>query len=144
MTIENIQKKGGTAMNHYYYSKLNKEGQAAYHAIKTGLQSLAPSFQVPRLDGKELSDIYFMLRLDCPEIFYTVKFKYRYFPESGNAQMFPEYLFEKKKIQDHQKAMKARVDKLARQAAKLSEQEKLLYIHDFICENVRYDKLKKA
>lgn len=144
MTIENIQKKGGTAMNHYYYSKLNKEGQAAYHAIKTGLQSLVPSFQVPRLDGKELSDIYFMLRLDCPEIFYTVKFKYRYFPESGNAQMFPEYLFEKKKIQDHQKAMKARVDKLARQAAKLSEQEKLLYIHDFICENVRYDKLKKA
>ena len=103
MTIENIQKKGGTAMNHYYYSKLNKEGQAAYHAIKTGLQSLAPSFQVPRLDGKELSDIYFMLRLDCPEIFYTVKFKYRYFPESGNAQMFPSTFLRKRRFRTTRK-----------------------------------------
>ena len=131
-------------MNHYYYDQLNKEGQAAYHAMKAGLTSLAPSFQIPRLDGKQLSDIYFMLRLDHPEIFYSTTFKYRYFQESGNATLIPEYLFDKKKIQDHQKAMKARVEKLARQATKLSEQEKLLYVHDFICQNVRYDKLKKA
>ena len=131
-------------MNHYYYDQLNKEGQAAYHAMKAGLTSLAPSFQIPRLDGKQLSDIYFMLRLDHPEIFYSTTSKYRYFQESGNATLIPEYLFDKKKIQDHQKAMKARVEKLARQATKLSEQEKLLYVHDFICQNVRYDKLKKA
>ena len=131
-------------MNHYYYDLLNKEGKAAYHAMKNGLLSLAPSFQIPRLEGKQLSDIYFMLRLDHPEIFYSTTFKYRYFQESGNATLIPEYLFDKKKIQDHQKAMKARVEKLARQAVKFSEQEKLLYIHDFICQNVRYDKLKKA
>lgn len=131
-------------MENYYYNRLNKAQQNTYHAIKSGLESLAPSFQIPRLEGKELSDIYFLLRMDHPEIFYSVKFKYRYFPESGNAQLFPEYLFEKKKIQEHQKAMKARVEKLARPAMKFSERDKLLYIHDFICQNVRYDKLKKA
>lgn len=131
-------------MTDYYYQKLSKEGQAAYYAMKTGLLSLAPSFSVPRLDGKELSDIYFMLRLDCPEIFYSVTFKYKYFQDSDKVQMIPEYLFEKKKIQAHQKAMKARVEKLARQADQKTEKEKLLYIHDFLCENVRYDKLKKA
>lgn len=36
------------------------------------------------------------------------------------------------------------MEKLIRPAAKLSEWEKEKYIHDFICENVRYDKLKKA
>ena len=39
--------------------------------------------------------------------------------------------------------MKSRVEKLARPALKLSEAEKEQYIHDFICQNVRYDKLKK-
>lgn len=128
----------------FYYEKLTKQQQKAYHAMKTGLELLAPSFSVPRLDGKELADIYFMLRLDCPEIFYTVQFRYRYYPDSEYVEMIPEYLFNKNKILDHRKAMEARVKKLARQAEKLSEKEKEQFVHDFICENVRYDKLKKA
>lgn len=131
-------------MEQYYYNRLNKAQQNTYHAIKTGLQSLAPSFQIPRLEHKELSDVFFMVRLDNPEIFYSTTFKYKFYQDSGNAEMIPEYMFEKSKIQDHQKAMKSRVEKLARPAMKMSEQEKLLYIHDFICENVYYDKLKKA
>ena len=131
-------------MEQYYYNKLNKAQQNTYHAIKTGLQSLAPSFQIPRLEHKELADVFFMVRLDNPEIFYSTTFKYKFYQDSGNAEMIPEYMFEKSKIQDHQKAMKSRVEKLARPAMKMSEQEKLLYIHDFICENVYYDKLKKA
>ena len=131
-------------MEQYYYNKLNKAQQNTYHAIKTGLQSLAPSFQIPRLEHKELSDVFFMVRLDNPEIFYSTTFKYKFYQDSGNAEMIPEYMFEKSKIQDHQKAMKSRVEKLARPAMKMSEQEKLLYIHDFICQNVYYDKLKKA
>ena len=35
------------------------------------------------------------------------------------------------------------MQKLARQAEKLEEKGKELYIHDFICRNVHYDKLKK-
>lgn len=128
----------------YYYNQLNKQQQRAYHAMKAGLQSLATSFQVPRLEGRELSDIYFLLRLDCPEIFYSVKFTYRYYKDSENVEMFPEYIFEKNKIKDHQQAMASRVKKLARAAEGMSEKEKELYIHDFICQNVRYDKLKKA
>lgn len=128
----------------YYYNLLNKAQQNTYHAIKTGLVSLSPSFQIPRLEHKELADVYMMVRLDHPEIFYSVNFKYRFYPDSGNAEMIPEYLFEKKKVQEHQKAMKARVEKLVRPATKLSEVEKLLYIHDFICQNIHYDKLKKS
>ena len=128
----------------YYYEHLNKEQQRAYHAMKVGLQSLAPSFPVPRLSGQELTDIYFQLRLDHPEIFYTEGFHYKFYPDSENVEMIPEYLFKKNKVMEHQKAMDARVKKLARQAEKLNEKEKELYIHDFICQNVRYDKLKKA
>lgn len=132
-----------TNANTYYYDQLNKLQQKAYHAIKSGLKSLAPSFQVPRLTDRELADIYFLVRMDCPEIFYTVTFRYRAYSDALNVEMIPEYLFQKNKIQEHQKAMDARVKKLARQAEHFSEKEKELYIHDFICENVHYDKLKK-
>ena len=38
----------------WYLRQLDKEGQAAYHAMKTGLAELRPAFPVPRLEGKAL------------------------------------------------------------------------------------------
>ena len=104
--------------SNYYYEQLNKEQQKAYYAMKEGLLNQQDSFAVPMLDKKELSDIYFMVRI-------------------------PEYLFQKDKIREHRQAMQARVKKLARQAQGLDEKGKELFIHDFIVQNVRYDKLKK-
>ena len=128
----------------YYYNQLSRIEQKAYYAMKEGLLNLAPSFSVPLLDGKRLSDIYFMVRMDHPEIFWSVKFSYKYYKDSDHAEMIPEYLFKKNQIMEHRTAMESRVKKLARQAEKLSEKEKELFVHDFICQNVRYDKLKKA
>lgn len=130
-------------MELYYYNHMNKRQQGAYTAMKTGLSALERSFTVPLLDGRDLADVFFKLRLDCPDIFYAVSFQYRYYQGSDNLEMIPEYLFEKNKIKEHQKAMKARITKLIRPAQTMSEWEKEQYIHDFICTNVRYDKLKK-
>ena len=68
--------------NCYYYDQLNKEQQRAYYAMKEGLLNLQDSFAVPMLSKKELSDIYFMIRMDCPEIFYSVTFSYKYYADS--------------------------------------------------------------
>ena len=131
-------------MEPYYYNHMNKQQQAVYHVMKTGIQSLAPSFPCPRMEGKELTDVFLKLRLDCPEIFFVSGFHFRYYPDSANVELSPEYLFDKNKIKDHQKAMKARVEKLVRPAVTMAELEKEQYVHDFICQNVRYDKLKKS
>lgn len=130
-------------MEPYYYNQMNKQQQNTYHAIKTGLTALAPSFPIPCSDGRELSELFFKLRLDCPEIFYAVGFRYRSQQGADNAQMIPEYLFDKGKIKEHQKAMKSRVEKLTRPALSMPDWDKEVYIHDFICSNVHYDKLKK-
>ncbi|MDO4616090.1 MAG: transglutaminase domain-containing protein [Lachnospiraceae bacterium] len=127
----------------YYYQLLDKEGQQAYYCIRSGLEKLETSFPVPRLDNRTLGDIYFMVRLDHPEIFYTVTFKYRYYPDSEMVEMIPEYLFQKKQIREHIQAMESRVKKLARQAEGLDEWGKEQYIHDFVVDNILYDKLKK-
>lgn len=128
----------------YYYDQLNKEQQRAYYAMKEGLLNLQDSFAVPMLSQKELSDIYFLIRMDCPAIFYSVTFSYKYYANSTAVEMIPQYLFSKDKIKEHRQAMEARVKKLARQAAVLDEKGKELFIHDFIVENIKYDKLKKA
>ncbi len=131
-------------MEPYYYNQMNKIQQNVYQSMKIGLSALSPSFPAPRLDGRELTDIFFKLRLDCPEIFYAVGFRYRFYPDAANVEIIPEYLFDKGKVKEHQKAMTARVAKLVRPAQNMDEWEKEQYIHDFICGNVRYDKLKKA
>ncbi|MBQ5682532.1 MAG: peptidase [Peptococcaceae bacterium] len=128
---------------HFYYTKLTKTQQAVYYAMLEGLQSHAASFSVPRLSDKELMEIHFLLRLDHPEIFYSEGITWRYYEQASSVEVVPKYLFDKKKIKMHEQAMTARVEKLTRPAMKLSETEKLQYVHDFICSNVTYDKLKK-
>ena len=162
-------------MESYYYNHMSKQQQSVYHAMKSGLLALEPSFTAPRLEGRDLSDIFFKLRLDCPEIFWAVSFRFRYYPDSANVDILPEYLFDKGKVKEHQKAMEARTAKLIRQILEESntgaghsrtkhsgtehpgagnsgakhpgrvnaEWEKEQKIHDFICSNVHYDKLKK-
>ena len=128
----------------FYYNHMTKQQQAAYHNILTGVKNLSDEFQIPVLPAEELANVFFQMRLDHPEVFWTTGFRYRYYKDSSNLIFVPEYLFDKNKIREHQKAMTARVEKLARPAAKMSELEKEKYVHEFICENVRYDKLKKA
>ena len=130
-------------MEPYYYQTLSKAEQSSYQAMQAGLQAFAPSFPVPLLENRALTDVFMKLRLDCPQLFYAGIFQYRYYPDSRNAELIPAYLFEKGKLKEHQKALQARVEKLVRPVTRCSDEEKLLYIHDFICEHVHYDKLKK-
>ena len=85
------------------------------------MKNLADEFQIPALEGEELYNVFFQMRLDHPEIFWVSSYKYRYYKDSPNLIFIPEYLFDKKKICEHQKAMTARVEKLIRPAQKLSE-----------------------
>lgn len=131
------------AENNYYYNLLTKPQKQAYHAMLVGLQAISSSFPVPRMSASEFSDMFFYLRLDHPEIFYAVNFEYRFADAADFVEFIPEYMFPPKQIREHIKAMDARVSKLVRPALSMNEQEKEQYIHDFILENVRYDKLKK-
>lgn len=85
--------------SNYYYEQLNKEQQKAYYAMKEGLLNQQDSFAVPMLDKKELSDIYFMVRMDCPEIFYSVRFSYRYYPDSTAVEFYPGVFISKRQNQ---------------------------------------------
>ena len=84
-----------------------------------GVESLSPAFPVPRLEMEQLSEVLFYLRLDCPEIFYITNFSCRVHPDALRVEFCPEYLFDKGRIREHQKALRARVERLARPAQAL-------------------------
>ena len=130
-------------MEQYYYNRMNKIEQAVYHALYQGFLNIDEEIQIPRLEGEALYNVFFKLRLDHPEIFWATGYKYKYYDDSPNLIFVPEYLFEKAKIKEHQKAMTARVEKIAREAKTFSQWDKEKYIHDFLCESIHYDKLKK-
>ena len=130
-------------MEPYYYSRMSKLHQSVYHDLKAGLLSLSPAIVVDRLEGETLSEILLQLRLDCPEIFYVTGFSYRFHPQGSTTEVLPDYLFDKGKIRTHQQAMTARIAKLTRPLLDKPPVERERFVHDFICENVRYDKLKK-
>ena len=131
-------------MEEFYYQKMVKLQQTVYHNMLKGVRELADEIQLPQLDGESLYWVFFQMRLDHPELFGLTGYKYKYYKDSPNLIFVPEYLFDKDKIREHQKAMQARIEKLVRPAKTLSDFEKEKYVHDFICDNVRYDKLKKA
>lgn len=132
-------------MEQYYYNHMSKDEQTIYHRIMQGVNNFDTSILLPRLDIKDVHNVFFLMRLDHPEIFWVTSFKYSYYKDSPNIIFTPEYLFEKSKIKEHQKAMTSRIDKLTRIIKDncKTDLEKELYIHDFICKNVTYDKLKK-
>ena len=133
----------------YYYTQLAKTEngklkQRVYYAIRQGLEAMEASFPVPKLETDALAEIFTFVALDHPEIFYAPTFTYTYVRGADTVEFTPGYMFKKKEIQEHQKALNARITKLTRPVADRDELEKELFVHDFILQNVRYDKLKKA
>lgn len=127
----------------YYYNQLSKPLRAVYDALLGGFRALATSIRIAFVSETVLSDIYLRLKLDEPLIFYVTGYRCRYMPGADHLELLPEYLFDKGRIQTHRQAVQARLQRLVRPLAGKSPAEQELAIHDFILQNVRYDKLKK-
>ena len=128
----------------YYYGQLSRPLQSVYDALLGGFCALAPGVRIPMLDEKQLADVYLRLKLDEPLLFYVTGYRCRWMAGAAHMELLPEYLFDKAKIRAQQQAVSARLARLTRPLAGKTELEKELAIHDFILENVRYDKLQKA
>ena len=130
-------------MENYYYQSLNGAARSVYTAMLNGMTALAPEIRVLLLPQAELSDVYFRVKLDHPMLFYVSGFSYRMMPGADYAVLLPQYEFKPDRIRSLRDAVNARLDRLLRPAKGMSPAEKELYIHDFILNNVHYDKLKK-
>ena len=128
-----------------FYSKgLNRTQRAVYDLLKQGFDEMDTAIRVPKLAPEELAEVYQRLKLDEPLLFFVVGYTYRFYPQADHVEFIPEYLFDKGKIKEHRRAVDARIQRLVRPLQGKTDREKEEAIHDFILENVHYDKLKKS
>lgn len=127
----------------YYYSALPKEYRQIYEDLRRGIGAMETSIRTLRTDVRTLSDILFCLRLDEPGLAFVKSTSFRAARTADHVEVIPEYAFEPAKMRTFVQTIGVRVKKIAAPAAGLSEEEKLRYVHDWIVNNVRYDKLYK-
>ena len=128
----------------YYEKGLSKVQRPIYELLRQGFDRLDTVIRVPKLSSEELADVYLRLKLDEPLLFFVTGYSYRFYPGADHVEFLPEYLFDKGKIREHRQAVNARIQRLTRPLMGKSDREKEEAIHDFILQNVRYDKLKKS
>ena len=122
-------------MQAYYFSQLSKPARAAYTAMLECFLACAPSWRVPDLGHVALTEVYTRLKLDHPEIFWVRTYSYRYTDTSDYVELRPEYLYEKSRVREQQRAVDARVTKLLRPVLQTGKEEQEQYIHSFICHS---------
>ncbi|MBR6917184.1 MAG: hypothetical protein IKN38_03280 [Clostridia bacterium] len=128
----------------YYEGQLAAEEAAAYRAMRRALLARERTFSVPWLGTARLGDIYSMVKLDDPNVFGIDKLAFKYTSASSNAVVAPAYLMKKAEYTETLAIVQKRVKKIMAKTEGMDKLRKELYIHDYIVENVRYDKLKKA
>lgn len=127
----------------YYFFQLPNSQKELYLSLYNGLKTLSSSIRIPWSDGETISKVFFQLRLDHPEIFYVVGYSCKASYGADSMIFLPEYMFQKQKINDHRKAIETRLERIIRPAREMTEIQREQYIHDYILENIKYDKLEK-
>jgi len=127
----------------YYYTALDKPSRQVYEDLRRGLSVMAPSVRTLRLGVREMSDILFCLRLDEPRLAFVKDVSFRAAREADHVEVLVKYAFETQKMRTIAQTIDTRVKKIAAPAQGKTEEEKLRWIHDWILDSVRYDKLYK-
>ena len=127
----------------YYYSALPKEQRQVYEEMRRGLTVMSPSIRTLRLDVRTMSDILFCLRLDEPRLAFIKDVSFRTTREAEHVEVIPQYAFDAGKMRTIASMIDTRVRKITAPALGLNEEEKLRFVHDWLLDNVRYDRLYK-
>ena len=128
----------------YYESLLSSAERDVYRAFSRGLLSYEKQFSAPRVQTDRLGEIFTMVKLDDPMIFGVERLSFKYFDGSSSVTVTPVYTMKKQERQTALETVKKRVKKILAPAADLDPYEKELFIHDYIVNNVRYDRLTKS
>lgn len=111
-------------------------GRLAYEVIRKGLLMRYGSIFVCGVTLKTLDKIVKYVLVDNPKIFYVNEFKF--YMWMGICIVKPEYLKTKVEIKSISKELSNRVEKICDLIKNGNEHDKVLFVHDLICKNIKY------
>lgn len=122
----------------HYYNKLDDKGKSAYVTMYATVKNFDEKCTL-EIDDETLSDVFTAVLYDNPEIFW-IKTDYKYF-DYGNKVVFkPNYSYSQDEVTQNTMQLNNKINEILSQASFcVTDYEKELFFHDYICENVVYD-----
>ena len=127
----------------YYASCLSGAEGQAYFRMAEAFSALDRSVRVPRMPTARLTEIYTMVKYDCPDLFFLSEPSYRVTPGAAYTELIPDYVFPVRQIPSLREAADKRMARLLAGADRLTETEKVRFVRDFLTEKVVYEKLTR-
>lgn len=118
----------------YYYQQLNKKQQKLYEELYNIFMNIDKEGTISNKNIKDINIVHNAVLNDHPEIFYVdTEIVY------NDYRVEVEYHFKKKDILDYRKQLEKRKKEILKDLPK-DKYDQMLYIYDYVIENVDYNK----
>lgn len=123
----------------YYYDRLSVNAKEAYDIILSEIRTHPEKIEIPVLTTEEYESMFEALSYDNPELLCMTNESQK--ETRGATEYFiPQYFCDATECEQRRNEMEATVDQiLASVPANLSDYEKELFFHDWLCENFTYE-----
>ncbi len=122
---------------YYYYNNLTADEKEAYEVMYTSFMSFEETFTM-EISQHKTSDILTAVLYDNPHIFW-VDFDYEYVAGESTVDFYPVYSLSKSEADSMSHELNYKIDEIVSSIGySLTDYEKELYIHDYVCENTDY------
>lgn len=123
--------------------RLSDENKELYDVIKTGLLNCDAEILVRRFayGEEDIRDVLWSIMSDSPELFY-VDWSWDVRSQDNGFVILPRYLFDASEKDARVAEFNAAVDSvvlLAEQAGVQSDYDKVLFVHDYLIQNCKYN-----
>ena len=124
----------------YYYDSLDSDMKIAFSELYVGITSYSNKIKFSNpITEKELNKLIYILQFDCPMLF-NFSTNYNYDEKNGKVITFyPEYVMTKNEYAFKIKKVESFVSTFLKKIEDMPDEEKSLYVHDYIAENTTYD-----
>ncbi|MBQ9066641.1 MAG: hypothetical protein IJ133_03850 [Clostridia bacterium] len=121
----------------YYYDKLSSNGKRAYSTLVKQIPNLKKEIAIPDVDSSERKLLLNAVMYEHPELFYFNR-KFTYKTRGGQLYVQPNYSRNAKTMI---RQCDTAVNNFLKGApTRGSDYEKVLYVHDKLCKEVKYQK----
>lgn len=129
-------------LDRYYYMSLNENAKAAYRIIYSAIVSFLPSVNVENIKESDINEIIEGILLDNPHFFYLDLRGYTYYRFKSGFSISFSYLCTKYEMENIKRNIEENVKAFLSSInfKDMSDYEKEICIHDYLCKNIQYDK----
>lgn len=122
----------------YYYNQLDDQAKQAYVTMYASVKNFDEKCTL-KIDDETLSTVFTAVLYDNPDVFW-IKTDYKYY-DLGNKVVFkPNYSYSKEEAIQYSLQLNNKVNEILSQASFcVSDFEKELFFHDYICSATIYD-----